>query len=147
MTAAAEAPVSSVVADLFFFHERGHALMFFNLSISSGAFLGPLINAYITQYFGWKWICGVMAIVSGATFVAGLLLIKETAYVVGSEGRNLSKPESAYPSKAAWASSLSLTAGYDRDASFFGWMCGTLVLVAYPPVLVTGLVCGMYIGG
>lgn len=147
VTAAGEAPVSSVVADLFFFHERGHALMFFNLSIFSGAFLGPLINAYITQYLGWKWICGVMAIVSGASFVAGLLLIKETAYVVGSEGRDLSKPASAYPSKVGWASSLGLTAGYDRDASFIRWMFGTVVLVAYPPVLVTGLICGMYIGG
>lgn len=120
--------------------------MFFNLSLSSGAFLGPLINAYITQYLGWKWICGVMAIVSGTTFVGALLLIKETAYIVESTGRDLSKPKSAYPPKKAWASSLGLTAGYDRNASFFGWMLGTLVLVAYPPVLITGLICGLFIG-
>lgn len=147
MTAAAEAPVSSVVADLFFFHERGHAMMFFNLALSSGAFLGPLINAYITQYLGWKWMCGVMAIVSASTFLVALLLIKETAYFYGPEGRDLSKPESAYPSKVAWTSSLGLTAGYDREASFFGWMFSTLVLIAYPPVLVTGLICGLFIGG
>lgn len=146
LTAAAEAPVSSVVADLFFFHERGHALMFFNLSISSGAFLGPLINAYITQYLGWKWICGVMAIISGATFVGAVFLIRETAYVAGTGGQDLSKPESAYPSKVTWPSSLGLTAGYDGNASFVGWMLSTAVLIAYPPVLVTGLICGLFIG-
>lgn len=146
LTSAAEAPVSSVVADLFFFHERGHALMFFNLAISSGAFLGPLINAYITQYLGWKWMCGVMAILSGATFVVALLLIKETAYIVGPEGRDLGRPESAYPPKKTWAASLSLTAGYNKNASFFGWVVQTIVLVAYPPVVISGLICGLFIG-
>lgn len=147
MTAAAEAPVSSVVADLFFFHERGHALMFFNLSISSGAFLGPLFNAYITQYLGWKWMCGVMAILSGTTFLAALLLVKETAYIAEPTGRDLAKPESAYPSKIAWVSSLGLTAGYDKTASFWEGVVNTLILVSYPPVLITGLVCGLFIGG
>lgn len=146
LTAASDAPVTSVVADLFYFHERGHAMMFFNLAISSGAFLGPLINAYITQYLGWQWMCGVMAIISGATFCVALLLVKETAYVVGPGGRDLEKPGSAYTPRRSWKASLGLTSGYDRKASFFGWMIGAVVLFAYPPVLVTGLICGLFIG-
>lgn len=145
LTAAADAPVPSVVADLFFFHERGHMMMFFNVAISSGAFLGPLINAYTTQYAGWKWMCGVQAIVSGVTFVVAVFLVKETAYVPGST-RDLDKPESAYRPKRGWMASLSLTSGYDRHASFFSWVARTIVLVAYPPILITGLTCGLFIG-
>src|SRR5215471_11600603 len=71
LTAAADAPVSSVVADLFYFHERGHTMMIFHVAISSGAYLGPLINAFITEYAGWKWMCGTMAIASAITFIIG----------------------------------------------------------------------------
>ncbi|KAI3398678.1 hypothetical protein diail_8717 [Diaporthe ilicicola] len=146
LTAAADAPVPSVVADLFYFHERGHMMMFFNVAISSGAFLGPLINAYITQYAGWKWMCGVMAITSGITFLVAVVLVKETAYVVGDGGRDLNKPVEAYPPKKAWVSSLGLTAGYDKHAHFFGWMAQTVILVSYPPVVIAGLTCGLFIG-
>lgn len=136
----------SVVADLFFFHERGHVMMYFNLAISSGAFLGPLINAYLTQYLGWKWMCGVMAIAAGATFLVALVLIKETAYVVGPEGRDLEKPASAYDPKRTWGASLGFSVGYDRDAAFFRWIGRTVVLIAYPPVVIAGLTCGLFIG-
>lgn len=146
LTSAADAPVPSAVADLFFFHERGHVMMFFNLAISSGAFLGPLANAYITQYWGWKWICGVMAILSGATFLLALLLVKETAYVDGPEGRDLQKPLCDYAPKRTWTASLGFSIGYDRNAHFIGWVKRTVVLVAYPPVVIAGLVCGLFIG-
>lgn len=146
LTAAADAPVPSVVADLFFFHERGHAMMFFNLAISSGAFLGPLINAYITQYLGWKWMCSVMAILSGTTFIVALFLVKETAYVTGPEGRDLEKPESEYGPKRTWWSSLGFGLGYNKEASFFGWVAQTVLLFAYPPVVIAGMICGLFIG-
>lgn len=146
LTAAADAPVPSVVAELFFFHERGHTMMFFNLALSSGAFLGPVFNGYITQYWGWKWICGVMAILSGTSFLVALLLLVETAYVVGPEGRDLEKPAEAYAPKKAWRASLGFSAGYDRHAGFFTWMGRTIALIAYPPIVVAGLICGLFIG-
>lgn len=146
LTAAADAPVPSVVAELFFFHERGHTMMFFNLALSSGAFLGPVVNGYITQYWGWQWVCGVMAILSGTTFLAALLLLVETAYVVGPEGRDLKKPADAYPPKRAWRASLGFEAGYDQHAGFFTWMGRTVALIAYPPIVVAGLICGLFIG-
>lgn len=146
LTAASDAPVPSVVADLFFFHERGHAMMFFNFAISTGAFLGPLFNAYITQYLGWKWMCGVMAIVSGATFFVALVLLKETAYVTGSQSRDFRKSAAEYPPKRSYAASLGFTVGYDKSASFFAWMARTILLIAYPPLLIVGLTCGLFIG-
>lgn len=146
LTAAADAPVPSVVADLFFFHERGHAMMFFSLAISSGSFLGPLFNAYITQYLGWRWMCGTMAILAGVSFIASLVLIRETAYVVGLKGRDLNKPASGYSPKRAWKASLGLSMGYDRHASFFQWIAQTVNIFAYPPVVMAGLVGGAFVG-
>lgn len=146
LTAASDAPVSSVVADLFFFHERGHAMMFFSLAISAGAFVGPLFNAYITEYLGWRWICGVMAIVSGVSFVGSIFLVKETAYIVGPEGRDLTRAESDFPPKRTWKSSLGFSVGYDRRASFFKWIGQTVILFAYPPVVLAGLIGGVFVG-
>lgn len=146
LTAAGDAPVPSVVADLFFLHERGHAMMFFSLAISAGAFVGPLFNGYITEYLGWKWICGVMAIISGISFLGSFVLIKETAYVIGPEGTDLMRSASDYPPKRTWGASLGFSVGYDRHASFFRWIAQTLILFAYPPVVLAGLICGMFVG-
>ncbi|KAF2115638.1 major facilitator superfamily domain-containing protein [Lophiotrema nucula] len=145
MTAAADALVPSLVADLFYFHERGHALMIFHFAISAGAFGGPFINAYITQYAGWRWICGVMAILAGATFVMGLVLIRETVYIVDG-ARDLEKPEDEYAPKRGWAAGLSLRRGFNPRESFFGWVLRTISLIAYPPVWIAGLTVGLFIG-
>ncbi|CAL5869988.1 uncharacterized protein PFLUO_LOCUS4221 [Penicillium psychrofluorescens] len=146
LTAASDAPVSGVAADLFYFHERGRTLMIFNIAISSGAFLGPFINAYITQYLGWPWMCGVMAIVSGATFILAVLLVKETAYIVPNGVRDLDRSAETYAPKRSWAASMSLTAGIDRDASFFKWVFETVQLIAYPPIWFSGVTVGLFIG-
>ncbi|KAJ5728927.1 uncharacterized protein N7483_003435 [Penicillium malachiteum] len=146
LTAASDAPVSSVAADLFYFHERGHTLMIFNIAISSGAFFGPFINAYITQYLGWPWMCGVMAIASGATFIPAVLLVKETAYIVPFGVRDLDQSAETYAPKRSWVASMSLTAGINRDASFLKWVFETAQLFAYPPIWFSGLTVGLFIG-
>jgi MFS family permease len=146
LTAAADAPVSGVVADLFYFHERGHAMMMFHVAISAGAFVGPFLDAYITEYAGWQWMCGVMAILSGVSFLFAALLIRETAYVVVDGPRDLEKPATAYPEKQGWLAYLSLTRGFDRNASFLGWVFETVKILAYPPVWVSGLTVGLFIG-
>ena len=143
-SAAADATVPAVVADLFYFHERGHCMMMFHTAISAGVFLGPLINAYLVQYAGWRWMCGFMAIAASATFLVGLFSIHETAY--SRDKVVLELPESAYPSKRNFVSRLSFTKGYDPDASFFGWLGNTLVLLAYPPVVFVGLTIGVFVG-
>lgn len=145
MTAAADAPVPSLVADLFYFHERGHAMMIFHVAISAGAFGGPFINAYATQYAGWRWMCGIMAIAAGVTSIVALFTVRETVYVVDGP-RDLLKPEEEYAAKRTWVARLSLTAGFNPNASFFGWVARTISLVAYPSVWVVGLTVGLFIG-
>ncbi|KAL1594441.1 hypothetical protein SLS60_010201 [Paraconiothyrium brasiliense] len=114
-----DAVVPSLVADLFYFHERGRALMIFHTAISIGAFGGPFINAYIVQYAGWRWMCGAMAIAGGATFVVGFVTIRETHYAEHGH-RDLLKPEVEYATKRSWIAELSLTRGFNRNESFLG---------------------------
>jgi MFS family permease len=103
-------------------------MMMFHTAISGGVFLGPLINAYIVQYAGWRWMCGFMAIAASATFVVGFFTIHETAYK--RELVNLDPPELEYGPKRNWVAGLSLISGYDSQASLWGWLGSTLVLLA-----------------
>jgi MFS family permease len=118
--------------------------MMFHTAISAGVFLGPLINAYLVQFAGWRWMCGFMAIAAALTFVVGVFSIHETAYP--RDKVKLDLPESAYPPKRSYLSKLSLTHGYDPDASFFGWLGSTLIILVYPPVVIVGLTIGVFVG-
>ncbi|KAM3085395.1 hypothetical protein ACMFMG_002473 [Clarireedia jacksonii] len=142
--ATADAPVPGMVADLFFFHERGHCMMMFHTAFSTGVFLGPLINGYIVQYAGWRWMLGFTAIAASATFLVGIFTIHESAYA--REKADLNKSALEYPPERSWKEELSLTLGYDREASFGKWVWSTLAILGYPPVLVVGLTIGVCVG-
>jgi len=131
-----------LVADLFFIHERGHCMMIFHLALSVGFFLGPLINAYITMEAGWRWSCGFLAIAGGACFLAGFFTIRETNYLREQDDR----PASAYPPKRGFFGWLSITKGYNRDASFWKTLIQIIYLVAYPPVTWVGFTVGTFVG-
>lgn len=141
---AADATVPSLVADLFFVHERGHCMMIFHFALSTGFFLGPLFCAYITQEASWRWTCGLIAIAGGATFLVGLVSIRESNY--SREMADLDLPRSSYPPKRSLVSWMSLTRGYRKDVSFFKAFWSTIRLVAYPPITWTGLTVGTFVG-
>ncbi|KIW10079.1 hypothetical protein PV08_11039 [Exophiala spinifera] len=143
-SSAGDATVPSLVADMFFIHERGHCMMIFHLALSAGYFLGPLICAYITEGVGWRWTCGLIAISAGATLLVGIFTIRESSY--RRETADVSLPASAYPPKASLLSWMSLTRGYRSDVSFFRVFFRTLSLAAYPPVAWSGLIIGVFVG-
>ena len=119
-------------------------MMMFHTAISTGVFFGPLINGYIVQYAGWRWMLIFTAVAAAVTFLIGIFSIHETAYP--REKANTSLPETEYPPKRKWIADLSLTIGYDPEASFFNWMFQTLTILAYPPVLIVGLTIGVCVG-
>ncbi|PCH01397.1 Major facilitator superfamily domain, general substrate transporter [Penicillium occitanis (nom. inval.)] len=141
---AADATVPSLVADMFFVHERGHCMMIFHFALSTGFFLGPLICAYITQEVGWRWTCGLIAIAGGVTFLLGLVSIRESNYP--RETADVDLPSSSYEPKRSLVSWMSLTSGYREDLSFFKAFWSTIRLAAYPPVTWTGLTVGTFVG-
>jgi MFS family permease len=118
-------------------------MMFFHLAMSCGFFLGPLIEAYITQYGGWRWNCGFIAVAAAATLVVGFFTIHETSY---PEGRNdLDRPVESYAPKRSFISKLGLTHGYNKNGSFFRSVVDILSLLAYPPVTWVGMTVGSFV--
>ncbi|KAJ5814625.1 hypothetical protein N7474_006402 [Penicillium riverlandense] len=142
--AAADSTVPSLIADLFFVHERGHCMMIFHFALSTGFFIGPLICAYITQEVGWRWTSGLLAIAGGATFLVGIFTIRESNYQ--RDTANVDLPASEYPPKRSFLSWMALSHGYRPDVLFFKAVWNTICLAAYPPIIWTGFLVGTFVG-
>lgn len=139
---AGEAPISAVVADLFFVQQRGAMMMIFHMCLSAGFFVGPAVNAALTQYVGWRWICWWIAIASGATWVVGIFTIHETGYL----HRDVSLPASHFGPKKSFRQMLGLRTGYNPNLSILTAFTNNISVVSYPAVLWAGLTVGCYVG-
>lgn len=142
---AADAPVPSAVADMFFLDQRGHCMMFFHFALASGIFLGPLINAWIVQLHGWRWSCGCIAIAGGVIFVLAVFFIRETQYT--GERRQWSEAE--IPAKRSYLDWLSLTVGLNHEKPlerFLVTFWDIIRMAMYPPVLWVGCLVGLFVG-
>lgn len=75
------------IADLFNAADRGVPVAIFAAGPFLGPVLGPIVGGFTGEYAGWRWVLGVMAIVSGAFWLLGLFLIPETYAPVVLERR------------------------------------------------------------
>ncbi|KAJ5700974.1 hypothetical protein N7493_012020 [Penicillium malachiteum] len=133
--AAADATVPAVVADMVPAKDRGHYMMFFHLAMTAGLFVGPLINAYLVQQQDWRWMCYFLAIAVGVVWLVAIFTIRETSYVKRHVGRKRSQWQ--------W---MSLTIGFNRDASFLQALMDILANAAYPPLIWCSLTIGISVG-
>ena len=139
---AGDSPVSALAADLFFVHERGFVMMIFQIALSCGFFIGPLINAYVVQYTGsWQWTCGWIGIASGANFLIAIFTLHETAY----HDRDIDAPAESFGPKNSFISNLSVTQGYNRRASFFKSLYNIFSMAVYPPIIWAGVTTGAFV--
>jgi multidrug resistance protein len=67
-----------VIADVFTASERGLAMAIFALCPSLGPTLGPIVGGFLGQSQGWKWVQGLMAILSGLLWIIVSLTVPET---------------------------------------------------------------------
>ncbi|THX54624.1 putative polyamine transporter [Aureobasidium pullulans] len=140
--ACADATVPSLVAEMFYFDQRGHCMMFFHVALASGLFLGPLINAYIVGAYGWRWSCGFIAIFSGVLLVCTFLLVRETQYTKP----RIQHPEDEVPAKRSFIGWLSPTVGYNPHGHFLRTFWDILRMATYPPVCWAGILIGCFVG-
>ncbi|KAE8334010.1 major facilitator superfamily domain-containing protein [Aspergillus sergii] len=134
--AAADATVPAVVSDMIPPQDRGHYLMFFHLALTAGLFIGPLINAYLVQEEDWRWMCYFLAIATAATFVTAIFTVRETTYLQ----RNAFAPK-----RRLWQW-MSLTVGYNPDASFIRTVSDIVCNIAYPQLLWAAFAIGISVG-
>lgn len=67
-----------VIADVFPASERGLAMAIFALCPSLGPTIGPIVGGFLGQSQGWKWVEGLMAILSGVLWIIVSLTVPET---------------------------------------------------------------------
>ncbi|KAJ5102497.1 major facilitator superfamily domain-containing protein [Penicillium argentinense] len=134
--AAADATVPAVVADMVAAKDRGHYMMFFHLAMTAGLFVGPMINAFLVQQEDWRWMCYLMAIAVGVVFVMSIFTIRETSYLKRHQGQG----------KRTQLQWMSMTIGYNREASFFQTLLDILANATYPPILWCSFTIGISVG-
>lgn len=143
--AAADATVPSAVADMYVHKMRGFRMMMFHFALTSGIFLSPVINAWVIQLHGWRWVPGWMAIVFGFILLLGIALIHETEY----RSRRLLYASDEVPTKRSFAQWLSLTIARERKQPLqrlWQTLKDIVVMTVYPQVLWAAILCGLFTG-
>ncbi|TQV93115.1 multidrug resistance protein [Cordyceps javanica] len=67
-----------VIADIFSSSQRGLATGIFAMAPFLGPALGPIIGGFLGEAQGWRWLQGLMAILSGVITILGTVFISET---------------------------------------------------------------------
>lgn len=126
-----EALGPAIVADLFFVHERGLWMGFFQLMFCVGTALGAVFSGLVADATtDWRWVFWKNVILTGVLFLFTILFQAETNFRRPPEtesGEGL--PESQLPairarSTATWTQSLSVTSYYDRYVRVLSFVVG-----------------------
>jgi MFS family permease len=67
-----------VISYLFTTEQRGLATAFFAAAPFLGPTLGPIVGGFLGETKGWRWIMGLMAIFTGATWILCTIVVPET---------------------------------------------------------------------
>ncbi|KAI0903868.1 MFS general substrate transporter [Ustulina deusta] len=69
---------AGVISDVFSPRERGLAGVAFVAAPFLGPTLGPVACGFLAQSKGWKWVVGLITILSGVCWLLGMFLVPET---------------------------------------------------------------------
>lgn len=70
---------AATLSDIWSAQTRGTAISCFSMSVFIGPFLAPILGSYVTQSnLGWRWIHYILAMMSGASSITLLIVLKES---------------------------------------------------------------------
>jgi MFS family permease len=90
----------AVVADCFFYHERGFWMGMYILASYLGINVGPLCAGFVVDSLGWRWTMWLTAILTGVILVFMLLVYPETLYI----NRHLPQSQRSIARTSYWQS-------------------------------------------
>lgn len=82
-TSVTETIIQMTVADLYFLHQRGTCNGIYMIVTDIGNFLIMVPAGYITINLGWRWVYGIIAIITGVQFLSTVFFFEETKYLRG----------------------------------------------------------------
>ncbi|KAL2167893.1 hypothetical protein VTG60DRAFT_680 [Thermothelomyces hinnuleus] len=126
---------AAVITDIFPPLERGLAITVYALVPLISPVLGPIVGEYVVATLGWRWLMGVMALISASALLAALLLLPETYALV-----LLRKRAQRISNMTGWICESVMDAGkHGRNATWSTSWTKTLLrpfsLVAHEPIV------------
>jgi MFS family permease len=75
-----ETIIPSSIGDMFFVHERGKRIAFYNLCFLGTTYFEPVLGGYISTKHGWRTQFAIISAFLGALLVLTIFLVPEHAY-------------------------------------------------------------------
>ncbi|MCJ1298599.1 hypothetical protein MMC08_001389 [Hypocenomyce scalaris] len=155
---ASEALGVSIVADLFFLHERGRMVGCFQLMIALGSAFGGLFAGFVMNGSNgnWRWICGMNSILTGTCFLLILVSQPETNFLrsqaeiareaIGESAAIAQERILEARAHNNWRRSLGFMPFYNREGSLLQFYRRPLILIICPAVVFGSLTYGVTVG-
>ena len=131
-----------VIADTFPLQDRGLAITVYALVPLFAPVLGPIVGGYVAGTLGWRWLMGMMALMSASALLVSLLALPETyaPVLLRKRAQRLSKITgkvyaSAIAGNNATLSSASLTRTFARPFLLAAQEPIILILAFYQAVV------------
>ncbi|KIX09064.1 uncharacterized protein Z518_00142 [Rhinocladiella mackenziei CBS 650.93] len=148
-----EALGPSVVADLYFLHERGTKVGVYTFMIAGGSALGGTFAGLVADANpDWRWVFWMNTILTGVCFLNTVLFQAETNFQRPGEfetGEGLESSRLASiraRANPSWFKSLKITSWYDRETSIWWLWWRPFLMLQYPAVVWGSITYGVTLG-
>ncbi|KZL68543.1 major facilitator superfamily transporter [Colletotrichum incanum] len=141
-SAAAFTLVTATIADIFFVHQRGSAVAFWNISLTVGGQVGQIVGGAVTDALGISAVFGLAAVVYMALSIPTYFIVLETGYFkrgapVPRSGENEGFDEIEYakhmpPPKQPYMTQLALFRSRMTNKAFWAGVVKPLFLLSSP---------------
>ena len=128
---------ASVVADLYFMHERGRYMGIYVVFVTNGAHLAAVVGGYtaLNPSLGWRWCYWLPAIILAGTWVVLVFCLPETLY-----HRNNATGQSLQTQNKPWRQLFTFVHAVDVKRRLTAWdFTHVFLMLKYPSVLLPAI--------
>ncbi|KIW18480.1 hypothetical protein PV08_02768 [Exophiala spinifera] len=150
---------AATITDLFSYDQRGRAMGFFTVTMTTGSHLAPIVGGLLGHYCGWRWIFKFVSIVDAVMFVTAFFFLPETLYIRDAQaevsnsnsscggGRQPGRPQYTIFTRSAYLRHLRLYSKFPQLSLRPGqFVIPALKMAKYPSVLFPALYYGTMYG-
>ncbi|KAF8589440.1 MFS general substrate transporter [Ramaria rubella] len=137
---------AGTVTDLFFVHQRGRAMGFFTVLLTSGAHIAPILGGLVGQFISWQWCLFLACILDGFMLLMIFFCLPETLYIRNAESYKRA-PTSQHFTMSTYVRGLFVFRQFPgRSLRLRQFLLPSLRMAKYPSVLFPAVYYGMAYG-